>query len=56
MKITGLKAYLCHYPIPTVFYPSWIPGYPQGRNSALIVQLETEEGITGIFSRSGLSR
>ena len=47
MKITGLKAFLCHYPLPEAFYPSWIPGYPQTRNSALVVQIETDEGITG---------
>jgi D-galactarolactone cycloisomerase len=48
MKIVGVVAHLCHFPLPTPFYPSWIPGYPQGRNSALIVQLQTDEGITGI--------
>ncbi len=37
MKIVGIVAHLCHFPLPKPFYPSWTPGYPQGRNSAFIL-------------------
>gem|GEM_PF-3509502 len=29
MKIVDVKAWLCHYPLPGTFYPTWIPGFPQ---------------------------
>lgn len=47
MKITGIDAYLCHYPLPATFQPSWIPGYPQSRNSCVIVVLRTDTGLEG---------
>ena len=47
MKITEVQAYLCHRPLPEQFYPTWIPGYPQSRNSCLILVLKTDEGLEG---------
>jgi len=47
MKIEALDAWLAHYPLPEPFYPSWIPGYPQTRNSCIIVRLRTDECIDG---------
>jgi L-alanine-DL-glutamate epimerase-like enolase superfamily enzyme len=41
------EAYLCHFPLPEPFYPSWIPGLPQVNNSLLLVRLLTDEGIEG---------
>ena len=48
MVITGIDAYLCHHPLKKPFYPTWIPDYPQTKNSCLIVILHTDEGIDGI--------
>ena len=53
MKITDLEAYLCHYPLPDTFYPTWIPGYPQSSNSCLILILKTDEGIEGYCATVG---
>ncbi len=53
MKITDIEAYLCHYPLPDKFYPTWIPGYPQSRNSCLILILRTDEGIEGYCATVG---
>ena len=53
MKITDVDAYLCHYPLPDTFYPTWIPGYPQSRNSCLILILKTDEGIEGYCASVG---
>ncbi len=47
MKIESIDAWLAHHPLPEAFYPSWIPGYPQTRNSCLIVRVRTDEGIDG---------
>ena len=47
MKIIEVDAYLCHYQLPETFYPTWIPGFPQTRNSCLILILRTDEGIEG---------
>ncbi len=53
MKITGAEAYLCHFPLPAPFYPSWIPGVSQMNNSCLIVRLITDEGIDGFTASVG---
>ena len=53
MKITEIDFYLCHYPLPEAFYPSWIPGFPQNNNSALIVVIKTDEGIEGYSAMVG---
>jgi len=48
MKIVEVESWLCHYELPSPFFPTWIPGYPQGRNSCLILVLKTDEGIEGV--------
>ena len=48
MKITDVEAYLCHFPLPEPFYPTWIPGLPMTNNSLLLVRLFTDEGIEGV--------
>lgn len=47
MKITDAEAYLCHFPLPEAFFPSWIPGVPSMNNSLLLVRVMTDEGIDG---------
>ncbi len=47
MKIEAVDAWLAHHNLPEPFYPSWIPGYPQTRNSCLIVRVRTDEGVDG---------
>lgn len=53
MKISEIDFYLCHYPLPATFYPSWIPGFPQNNNSTLIVVVKTDEGIEGYSAMVG---
>lgn len=53
MKISEIDFYLCHYPLPGTFYPSWIPGFPQNNNSTLIVVVKTDEGIEGYSAMVG---
>jgi len=48
MKITAVDAWLTHHDLKAPFRPSWIPGFPQTKNSALMVRVRTDEGIDGI--------
>ncbi len=54
MKIVEVNAWLCHYPLPATFWPTWIPGFPQTRNTCLIVSLKTDEGIEGYAAGVGI--
>jgi len=54
MKIVDVKAWLCHYPLPGTFYPTWIPGFPQTRNTCLILILKTDDGIEGYTAGVGI--
>jgi len=53
MKIAEVDAYLCHYQLPQTFYPTWIPGFPQARNTCLLLILRTDEGIEGYSAMVG---
>lgn len=48
MKITEVEAWLFHFPLPSPFQPSWVPGYTSTMNSAVIYRLRTDEGLDGI--------
>ena len=53
MKITQVSAWLCHYPLPATFYPTWIPGFPQNNNTCLIIEVKTDQGISGYSAGVG---
>lgn len=53
MYIKEIEAYLCHHPLKKPFYPSWIPDYPQTKNTCIIVILRTDTGLEGICSGVG---
>ena len=58
MRIIGVQVRLLEYPLPTPFYPSWLPGYPQTAHRVNLLTLETDEGIRGYaagvaFGREG---
>jgi len=48
MKITGVRVHLCHFPLPEMFSPSWLPGFPQMTNGCAIYRLQTDEGLEGV--------
>lgn len=48
MKITGVTQHHVSEPLDGTFYPTWIPGYPQGSHEAEVFEIETDEGITGV--------
>ena len=47
MKITDLRASLLKHPLPGEFHPTWGTGLVLTELPMTLIQLETEEGITG---------
>ncbi len=47
MKVKKIELFHVSIPLPTNFYPSWIPGYPQGFNRFTLIKLTTDEGLEG---------
>lgn len=47
MKIERVDAWLCHYPLPEEFRPSWTPGIPSTNCSATVFRVVTDDGIEG---------
>jgi L-alanine-DL-glutamate epimerase-like enolase superfamily enzyme len=47
VKIERVDAWLCHYPLPDEFRPSWTPGLPSRQCSATVFRVVTDEGIEG---------
>jgi L-alanine-DL-glutamate epimerase-like enolase superfamily enzyme len=47
MKIERIDAWVCHFPLPAAFSPSWVPGLASTSNSCVIYRLITDEGLEG---------
>lgn len=48
MKIERIDAWICHFPWPQPFSPSWVPGLASPANSCVIYRLVTDDGLEGI--------
>lgn len=48
VKITGVTQHHVSHPLGGVFYPTWIPDYPQGSHEAEVFEIETDTGLTGV--------
>lgn len=48
MKIERIDAWVCHFPLPRPFAPSWVPGVPSPHNSATIYKVTTDDGLEGV--------
>jgi L-alanine-DL-glutamate epimerase-like enolase superfamily enzyme len=48
MKIERIDAWICHFPLPAPFSPSWVPGLASQNNSCVIYRIATDEGLEGI--------
>ena len=48
MKIERIDAWMCHFPLPAPFSPSWVPGLASQNNSCVIYRIVTDEGLEGI--------
>lgn len=53
MKIVEVEGWLCHHPLESPFYPTWIPGFPQTNNSCLVLIMKTDAGIEGVTAGVG---
>ncbi len=47
MKISEIELYHVSVPLKEIFWPTWIPGYPQTHNRFTLIKLTTDEGIEG---------
>ena len=47
MQITGIDQYHLEGSVDGMFYPTWIPGYPQTTHELELFAIHTDEGITG---------
>jgi L-alanine-DL-glutamate epimerase-like enolase superfamily enzyme len=48
MKIERIDAWICHFPLPAPFSPSWVPGLASQNNSCVIYRIATDDGLEGI--------
>jgi L-alanine-DL-glutamate epimerase-like enolase superfamily enzyme len=47
MKIDRIDAWVCHFPLPAPFSPSWVPGLASQANSCVVYRVGTDEGLEG---------
>lgn len=53
MKITDVRARLLVFPLPAVFMPAWARGRPMRELTMVLVEIATDEGITGLGAAHG---
>ncbi len=54
MKITAIELYHVSVPLKEIFWPTWIPGYPQTHNRFTLIKICTDEGIEGYSAGSAM--
>lgn len=47
MKIDSVDAWVCRFPLPAPFHPSWVPGVPSTENDCVVYRITTDDGIEG---------
>ncbi|HVL80353.1 MAG TPA: mandelate racemase/muconate lactonizing enzyme family protein [Actinomycetota bacterium] len=47
MRIEKIEAWICHFPLPAPFAPSWVPGVPSEANSCVVYRITTSDGVQG---------
>ncbi len=50
MKIDRIEAWVCRFPLPAPFHPSWVPGVGEAHISCVIFRVTTDDGIVGAAS------
>lgn len=56
MRITQIDLWHVAVPLAGVFYPSWIPGFPQTENRFTLIRLRTDAGLEGYSAGPSLAR
>ena len=56
MKISVIELYHVSIPLREIFWPTWIPGYPQTHNRFTLIRLVTDDGIEGYSAGAALGK
>lgn len=54
--IRRIELFHVSIPLPTPFYPSWIPGFPQTENRFTLIRVITESGVEGFSAGPALGK
>lgn len=54
--IARIELYHVAIPLPALFYPSWIPGLPQGENRFTLIKVITSDGVEGYSAGAAMDR
>src|SRR5687767_4869660 len=55
-KIEKIELFHVDIPLPTPFFPAWIPGYPQDRQRYTLLRLTTRDGLVGHATGTAFNR
>lgn len=55
-KIERIELFHVEVPLPTPFYPVWIPGYPQHRQCSTLLAVTTRDGLVGYATGPAFAR
>ncbi len=55
-RISRIELFHVGVELPEVFWPSWIPGYPQTHNRFTLLRLRTDDGLTGWAAGAAIGR
>jgi D-galactarolactone cycloisomerase len=56
MKVDRIELFHVAIPLPKLFYPAWIPGYPQTVNRFTLLRLTTDDGVHGLAAGVAFER
>ncbi|MBI5493792.1 MAG: mandelate racemase/muconate lactonizing enzyme family protein [Deltaproteobacteria bacterium] len=56
MRITRIDLWHVSIPLPDIFWPSWIPGFPQTENRFTLARVTTASGLQGWTAGAALGR
>lgn len=56
MKIARIDLWHVSIPLPAIFRPSWIPGFPQSENRFTLIRLRTAGGLEGWAAGAAMGR
>lgn len=55
-KIARIELFHVAVPLPSTFYPSWIPGFPQTENRFTLIKVITDDGAEGFSAGPAMGR
>ena len=56
MKINAIELYHVSVPLKEIFWPTWIPGYPQTHNRFTLIKIVTDEGLEGYSAGTAMGK